>query len=371
MRSVPKRDNRFHGILVVDKPGLARFAPSAAAWPVSDAVVPPTYARRVEPIMTGHSSHETVRLPTSHDIVQSVRRWSGQRRIGHTGTLDPMASGVLVLCLGLATRLVEYYQGHPKQYEAEVVLGTATDTYDATGTVMASAPIPPLSSAVIDQTLEQFRGPILQTPPVYSALKQAGEVLYRKARRGEEIAIEPRPVTIYRLDLIAFQPPDGIWLRVVCSAGTYIRSLAHDLGQALGTAAHLGALRRTAAGSIRVDQAHNLAVVEQAAAAEGLAELMQPLGYGLQMPVLCLNDEIIRSLGYGQQTILDYRPPEPNSVRLETSLDAAAEEKPQDVHLAQAVDARHQFAGIIRCLGPADSQTGRYVWKAEKWFAEP
>ncbi len=146
-----------------------------------------------------------------------ARRWSGQRRIGHTGTLDPMASGVLVLCLGHATRLVEYYQRHDKQYYAEMALGAATDTYGATGAVVAQGPAPMLDRGSLDEALARFRGDILQTPPAYSAIKQQGEALYRK-RVAAKRWRSNRAVCIRRLDLLDYEPGRRLCLRVVCSA---------------------------------------------------------------------------------------------------------------------------------------------------------
>ena len=202
-------EGQFHGLLIVDKPGLPFHLPGNPGDIVQ--------------LQSPHSN----RLPTSHDIVQRVRRLSGQRRIGHTGTLDPFASGVLVLCLGQATRLVEYYQGHDKQYLAEVVLGTATDTYDSTGAVTAQSSVPNLPTALIEQALDNFRGSIMQTPPAYSALKQDGESLHAKARRGEEIALVARPITFYAIRLLSFRPPNRLWIEVHSSSGAYIRSLAN------------------------------------------------------------------------------------------------------------------------------------------------
>jgi tRNA pseudouridine55 synthase len=284
-----------------------------------------------------------------------VRRWSGQRRIGHTGTLDPMASGVLVLCLGQATRLAEYYQGHDKTYAAEVALGTATDSYDATGQVTAHTAVPPLNDTQIETALARFHGLIAQTPPVFSALKQAGETLYAKARRGETVEVAPRPVTIYHLELLAWRPPDRLALRIRCSAGTYIRSLAHDIGQALGTVAHLAMLRREVAGAFTLDHAHPLPAVEQAAAAGRLAELLLPPGAGLHLPVLLVETEAARRLGHGQQVAVPA---------------ALLDGPPPPGGLAQALDAGGALLGIVRWLGPAD-QTGKpesFLWKAEKWL---
>ncbi|HXF64131.1 MAG TPA: tRNA pseudouridine(55) synthase TruB [Caldilineaceae bacterium] len=318
----PGRAPGLHGLLVVDKPGLPADPPTPLP-----------------------------RLLTSHDVVQQVRRWSGQRRIGHTGTLDPMASGVLVLCLGQATRLVEYYQGHDKTYLAEVRLGAATDTYDATGRVTETAPIPPLETATIERVLSRFQGDLLQTPPAYSALKQGGEALYRKARRGEAVATAPRRVIIYHLELLAWRPPDRLSVRVRCSAGTYLRSLAHDLGIALGTVAHLVALRREVAGAFTLDHAHTLEAVQQAAGQGALADLLLPMGTGLDLPVLLVDGEAARRLGHGQQVAVP--------AELLDSL-------PGSDGLAQALDPSSALLGIVRCLGATEGDN--LLWKAEKWL---
>ncbi len=306
----------LHGLLVVDKPGRAAGDEPAG------------------------------RLPTSHDVVQWVRRWSGQRRIGHTGTLDPMASGVLVLCLGQATRLVEYYQGHDKQYLAEVRLGAATDSYDATGQVTRTAPVPTLDRAEIEEALAPLHGEIVQTPPIFSALKQGGESAHYKARRGEAVVLAPRYVTIHLLDLLAWTPPDRLTLRIRCSAGGYVRSLAHDLGAALGTAAHLAALRREAAGPFTLQQAHSTERVAEVAEAGNLAELLLPTGWGLELPAVTLDAESVQRLGHGQQ------------VRLAAAAPAGA--------LAVGYGDSGEFTGILRCLEAGPDNT---LWKAEKWFA--
>ena len=324
---MPRRaavESPWHGLLVVDKPGLDTPGQDAA------------------------------RLLTSHDVVQRVRRWSGQRRIGHTGTLDPLASGVLILCLGQATRLVEYYQGHAKSYVAEVALGAATDTYDAVGQVVSQAPVPPLDEATIEAALHVWRGDIQQTPPVYSALKQEGEALYAKARRGETVEVAARPVTIHRLELVAWGPPDRLTLRVVCSAGTYVRSLAHDLGHTLGTVAHLARLRREAAGQFTLADNHPLPAVEAAAEAGRLAELLLPLGAGLELPRLLVDEETARRLGFGQQ------------VAIATPV-ALGDDALAAVYTAAPNGGGATLAGIVRRLGLTDD--GAQLWKAEKWFA--
>jgi tRNA pseudouridine55 synthase len=197
---------------------------------------------------------------TSHDVVNRVRRLSGLRRVGHAGTLDPLATGVLLVCLGPATRLVEYLVGRPKQYQATIRLGQETNTYDADGEVVAERPLN-VTRSEVDAALAQFRGEIDQTPPMFSAVKQAGQPLYKLARRGIDVARPVRRVTVYEIELRAWQPPE-VEIRVACSAGTYVRSLAHDLGQALGCGGHITALRRTAVGDFTLDDAVTLADLE-------------------------------------------------------------------------------------------------------------
>lgn len=190
---------------------------------------------------------------TSHDVVAAVRRGTGVKKVGHAGTLDPMATGVLVVCLGPATRLSEYAMHHDKTYQATVRLGIQTDTYDAEGQVVARDPRP-VSRDQVEAVLPRFRGAIQQVPPMYSAIKKGGKKLYELARAGQEVEREARPVTIRRLELLAWDYPHFI-LEVECSAGTYIRSLAHDIGQTLEVGAHLAALRRTRSGTFHSEEA--------------------------------------------------------------------------------------------------------------------
>lgn len=200
---------------------------------------------------------------TSHDVVNRVRWLAGLRRVGHAGTLDPLATGVLLLCLGRATRLVEYLMGLSKTYEATIRLGQSTDTYDAEGEVTAERPCA-VTRAEVEQALARFRGPLQQQPPLYSAIKQEGQPLYKLARKGIAVTVEPRPVTIYALELLQFGLP-FVSVRVVCSSGTYIRSLAYDVGEALDCGGHITALRRTAVGTITADTAVPLAELTPAA----------------------------------------------------------------------------------------------------------
>ncbi len=315
-------ESAMDGLLIIDKPGLPEDATS-----------------------TGSD------LPTSHDVVQRVRRWSRQRRIGHTGTLDPMASGVLVLCLGGATRLVEYYQGHDKVYTARVTLGATTDTYDALGQVTDTRPVGPLTSQAVEAVLAGFRGEIEQRPPIYSALKQGGESLHRKARRGEDVVVEARRTVVHRLDLISVAEPNQLWLRVACSAGFYVRSLAYDIGAALGTGGHLSYLRREVAGHFAVDQAHTLAAVEDAARLGRLDSLLLAPGKGLDLPKLRLTPESAQRLGMGQRVWLP-----------DFAFDAAS-------GVVQAVDDGDQLLGIVRVLEASPESGGGILCKAEKWMA--
>jgi tRNA pseudouridine55 synthase len=184
--------------------------------------------------------------PTSHDVVGRLRRLVGLRRVGHAGTLDPLASGVLLVCIGRATRLIEYLVGLDKVYETTIRLGQATTTYDAEGEITAEKPVS-LTVTAIEAALDRFRGRISQRVPPFSAVKQDGQPLYKRARRGEEFELPQREVTIHALDLLNYDPP-LLALRIVSSSGVYIRSLAHDLGEALGCGGHVSALRRTAVG---------------------------------------------------------------------------------------------------------------------------
>ena len=191
---------------------------------------------------------------TSHDVVNRVRRLGDLRRVGHAGTLDPLATGVLVLCLGRVTRLVEYLVGQRKEYAATIRLGQTTNTFDAEGLVVAERPFSDITLPAIKHALDGFRGPIQQRPPLYAAIKQGGRPLYKLARQGIEVERPLRDVHIYDLQLTGWDPP-LLQLTLFCSSGTYVRSLAHDLGEALGCGGHLTALQRTAVGDFTLADA--------------------------------------------------------------------------------------------------------------------
>jgi len=235
--------------------------------------------------------------PTSHDVVGRVRRLAGLRRVGHAGTLDPLAGGVLLVGLGQATRLIEYLVGLDKVYETTVRLGQATTTYDAEGEVTAERPVTATAESIA-AALAAFRGPIRQCVPAFSAVKRGGQPLYKSARGGQAPDDLPeRDVTIHALDLLAYAPP-LLTLRVACSSGTYIRSLAHDLGTALGSGGHVVALRRTAVGHFTLAQAVHLDTLT----ADNLAGyLLPPEAAVAHLPRLDVSESEAMRLSLGQR----------------------------------------------------------------------
>ena len=229
---------------------------------------------------------------TSHDVVARVRKLLKQRRVGHTGTLDPLASGVLPICIGQGTRVAEYLSESGKAYLADIVFGTVTDTYDAEGTILRTTDTTNLTLPQIEEALPQFLGEQMQVPPRYSAIKLQGQPAYKRARAGEEIALEPRPVIISRLDIHAWQPlqPRRLTLAVECSKGTYIRSLAYDLGERLGYGAHLAALIRTRSGPFSLSESITLEQLAEAAEVGNVAAYLHPIDSALQQyPALRLD----------------------------------------------------------------------------------
>ena len=183
---------------------------------------------------------------TSHDVVQIIRKGTNIRRAGHTGTLDPRASGVLVILIGPAVRLSEYVSASDKRYQAILRMGMTTDTYDADGLITSTTPVS-VSEEQFSRALEKFVGEIEQVPPPFSAIKIKGRPAYDMAREGEPVDLQPRRITVYNLELLEWAPPEAV-IDVYCSSGTYVRSLANDLGKELGCGAHLVGLRRTKSG---------------------------------------------------------------------------------------------------------------------------
>jgi tRNA pseudouridine55 synthase len=236
--------------------------------------------------------------PTSHDVVARARRSLGTRRIGHTGTLDPFASGLLLLCVGKATRLAEYLSGLDKTYVAVAKLGTTTDTLDREGVVLAErSGWTSLTREGIEDALVGFRGEIEQVPPAYSAKKVAGEAAHRRARRGEDVDLAPVRVTVRTLEVTSLALP-LVGLRVTCSKGTYVRALAADIGEALGVGAHLVELRRTRIGSFDVAGAVALDVLDDAARVAAAA--LDPVEALRHLPKLDVGVELAGKLVQGQ-----------------------------------------------------------------------
>jgi len=278
--------------------------------------------------------------PTSHDIVARVRRGTGVRKVGHAGTLDPMATGVLVLCLGAATRLSEFVMASRKVYRARVRLGVETDTYDAQGAVVAEKPVA-LDRAAVEAALARFRGTIEQVPPMYSALQQGGRRLYDLARAGQQVPREARAVTIDRLALLDWEPPFAA-LEVACSPGTYIRSLAHDLGQALGTGGHLAALQRAASGRFTVEDAVGWDALEAAMADGSWRRYLLPPDLAVaDLPALALDAAQAGAIRQGQWI--------------------AAGTGPDAGPLARAYDDTGVFLAVLERRGAA--------WKPHKVFS--
>src|SRR5258706_2436683 len=205
--------------------------------------------------------------PTSHDVVDAIRRRFQIKKVGHCGTLDPNATGLLIIVLGRGTKLSEKLMGDDKVYEGPIKFGETTDSYDADGELTASLPVPPMTLAQLNEEAAKFIGDQLQVPPMVSAIKKNGVPLYKLARKGIEIEREPRLIHIYNFRFTQYQEPLGEF-RVACTKGTYVRSIAHDLGQKLGCGAHLAALRRSVSGKFDVAEATRLDEVLKLTVAE-------------------------------------------------------------------------------------------------------
>lgn len=278
--------------------------------------------------------------PTSHDVVNFTRRLTGMRRIGHSGTLDPLASGLLILCLGRATRLVEYLVGLDKVYLAEIHFGEETDTYDKEGRVISKKSVD-LEIEQLKSAFRQFTGDIVQLPPLYSAVKVKGLPLYKRARTGTAVERPSRRVTVHQIKLLAWNPP-LLKVEIHCSSGTYIRTIAHDLGQALGCGAHLSDLRRLKIGTSHVDDAIPLRRLER----EGLRDHLKPMdSAAANLPPVILTSEETTKVSSGLRI----------SRREEPGLEATT--------MVRAYDHEGRFVGILESI---ESQ-----WKPRKIFYQP
>lgn len=233
---------------------------------------------------------------TSHAAVSAVRRLYGAPKAGHCGTLDPMAAGVLPVMLGSAVKLSEYLVEHDKRYRASILLGVRTDTQDSTGAVTARCDGPLPGAEAVRQAAARFVGRIRQTPPMYSALKRDGQKLCDLARQGIDVKVEPRPTQVYAIQVLHENADGSFMLQIRCGRGTYIRTLCHDIGEALGTKAHMGMLLRAQTGMFTLDDAHT---IEEIDAADELSPLLtamdQPLGHLPRLDVQPKAERFVRN----------------------------------------------------------------------------
>jgi tRNA pseudouridine55 synthase len=238
---------------------------------------------------------------TSHDVVQIIRRGTGIRRAGHTGTLDPRASGVLVVLIGPAVRLSEYVSASDKRYQATIRLGSSTDTFDAEGRITSSASVENISEERFEEILDQYVGEIEQVPPPYSAIKVGGRKAYEMAREGEEVNLEPRLIQVYSLELLEWDSPEAV-VDVFCSSGTYVRSLANDLGNALGVGAHLVGLRRTKSGRFTLRDAVPLRRLQESFIAGDWYKYLIPAAEALaEWPMVELDGDQVELVRHGHR----------------------------------------------------------------------
>jgi len=282
---------------------------------------------------------------TSFEVVAAVRRLSGERRVGHGGTLDPEATGVLAICLGQGTRLVEFLAEAKKTYRAEIELGISTDTYDATGKVTGRGDTSALTREEVEAAAASFSGLVEQIPPMYSAVKHQGVPLYRWARAGVELPRTARKVEFSRIEILEWQTP-LLTLEVECSKGAYIRSLAHDLGEKLGCGAHLRNLVRLSSGPFHISDAVTMSQIEDAFREGSWSELIHPIDVAvLHLPVMTVGDD-------DERAIINGRP-----------LWLAQEEGPSE-GVCRAYSHSGRFVAILRY------DEARGCWQPRKVFAK-
>lgn len=245
---------------------------------------------------------------TSYRVVSLVKRLSGERRVGHAGTLDPLATGVLPVCLGQATRIVEFLADATKTYRADIELGVTTDTYDASGEIIRREDPSGIRGEEVENALASFRGAIHQTPPMYSAVRHQGKKLYELARAGITVERKSRPATVHRLVILGFQPP-LVTIEVECGKGTYIRSLAHDLGQVLGCGASLKSLVRLSYGPFDIANAVSVPQLEDAFRQGHWAQLVHPMDSVLSAwPAVVVDEATAQAIRNGALAALPLEP---------------------------------------------------------------
>jgi len=275
-------------------------------------------------------------------VVAAVKRLSSERRVGHAGTLDPMATGVLPVCLGQATRMVEFLADAAKTYRADIELGLTTDTYDASGRVIQRKEPSGIHREQVETALSSFRGVIRQTPPMYSAIRHQGKKLYELARAGITVERKSRPTIIHSLDIVDFQPP-LITIEVTCGKGTYIRSLAHDLGQILGCGASLKSLVRQRYGPFDIKDAVSLPSLEDAFRRGYWEHFAYPMDYVVSTwPAVVVDEATEQAIG--------------NGIPVTLSLESSEERR------CRSYTVNGDFLGVLRF----DTETGK--WRPEKVF---
>ncbi|NMA92391.1 MAG: tRNA pseudouridine(55) synthase TruB [Firmicutes bacterium] len=249
--------------------------------------------------------------PTSHRVVQEIRALFPKVKVGHAGTLDPAATGVLPICLGKATRIVEYLMDLPKEYRAELELGATTETGDAQGKITGRFPVPVIAKEAVEQLFLSLTGEQQQVPPPYSAIKYQGKPMYYWTRRGVEVKLKPRKIQIYRLELVEWRYPGRPHLvfETKCSRGTYIRTLAEEIGRRLGTGAFINALRRLSVGIFTLKEALTMDEIRKRAGLSEPGELILPVDRGLShLPALTRGTVDIERLQQGQPLLLEQAP---------------------------------------------------------------
>jgi len=293
--------------------------------------------------------------PSSFAIVHQARKLTGARKVGHGGTLDPAASGVLPICFGEGTKIAQFLLDADKEYLATVRLGMATDTYDATGTPVSRCAASEVSAAAIEAALGAFRGSISQRPPVFSALKRDGKPLYAYARAGEEVTVEPRLVRIDALEVLELvdlgSESPAVKLRVACSKGTYIRSLAHDLGAALGVGGHLEALRRTRSGPFTLAQA-----IPPEALGAAASRLLSPAEALAGLPTMTLSPASVQAVSQGKTILWQDlgTPPPGNTHVLREGLPCDLSPERPATPLVRFLDQAGALVAVAPSAGPAE-----------------
>ncbi|MQG16242.1 MAG: tRNA pseudouridine(55) synthase TruB [SAR202 cluster bacterium] len=237
---------------------------------------------------------------TSTEVVRQIKRVVGKQKVGHTGTLDPFATGVIPICIGQATRLTEFLINSTKEYTGVIELGTETNTYDSFGEKMSVKPTGSISFADVQSALSTFKGPIQQIPPIYSALKRNGKRMYDMARKGEEVILEPRPVEVFEIILESYEEPFAK-IFVKCGKGFYMRSLAHDIGKILGTGAHMKDLRRIKTGPFSIKDCIALDKAKELLRESDYQRILSPADSALQhLKKVSLDESLIKLLQTGQ-----------------------------------------------------------------------